>query len=215
MKTLILSYASKLEGIDIRNAAVYFRHNQVFEYVDMLNWPVQFPYKPVCRFKIARSAQSLFIYFNVNEKNVRALYSTDQEPVWEDSCVEFFCKLHEQEHYYNFEFNCIGTCLATSRKGRKQDVRPIPEQKMKSIKRFASLGNQPFDEKTGHFEWELTVEIPFEVLEIPHGSLPESLRANFYKCGDGTSVPHYLSWNHIATEKPDFHRPKFFGEIRF
>jgi hypothetical protein len=213
MKSLSLKYISKLEGIAIKDSAAYFKRNQVFEYLDMLNWPAQFPYKPLCRFKIARSSQSLFIHFIVNEKNVRALYSTDLEPVWEDSCVEFFCKLPEQKFYYNFEFNCIGTCLATKRKGRELDIQPLSEQKMKFIKRYASMGNEPFNEKTGHFEWELTVEIPFEIMEIPPGYLPGSLRANFYKCGDGTSVPHNLSWNHIATESPDFHRPEFFGEI--
>lgn len=213
MKTLIINYAAKLDNVDIEQAAIYFKRNQVYEYVDMLNWPKLFPYKPICRFKIARSSQSLFIHFNVIEKNIRALYSIDQQAVWEDSCVEFFCKQPEQEFYYNFEFNCIGTCLATKRKGREEDVQPLSEQNMKSIKRYASLGNEQFNEKTGHFEWELTVEIPFEIMEIAYGNLPETLRANFYKCGDGTSIPHYLSWNHIATETPDFHRPDFFGEI--
>jgi hypothetical protein len=52
-------------------------------------------------------------------------------------------------------------------------------------------------------------------MEIQPGNLPETLRANFYKCGDGTSVPHYLSWNQVITETPDFHRPEFFGEISF
>jgi hypothetical protein len=215
MKSLSLNYSSILEKTDIKDAAVYFKRNQVFEYMDMLNWPTMFPYKPVCRFKIARSAQSLFVHFNVIEKNVRALYSTDQQAVWEDSCVEFFCKLPEQEHYYNFEFNCIGTCLATRRKGRDLDIQPLPEHMMKTIKRYASLGREPFNEQTGHFEWELTVEISFEIMEIPQGNLPETLRANFYKCGDGTSVPHYLSWNLIQSIKPDFHLPEFFGEIIF
>jgi hypothetical protein len=213
MKSLLLKYESKLEGIAIKDSAAYFKRNQVFEYLDMLNWPAQFPYKPLCRFKIARSSQSLFVHFNVIEKNIRALYSTDQQAVWEDSCVEFFCKLPEQEHYYNFEFNCIGTCLATKRKRREEDVQPLSELKMKSIKRYASLGNEPFKEKTGHFEWELTVEIPFEMIDIQSNKFPEVLMANFYKCADGTSVPHYLSWSHIATEMPDFHRPEFFGEI--
>ena len=148
MKSLSLKYISKLEGIDIKDAAVYFKRNQVFEYVDMLNWPTLFPYKPVCNFNIACSTQSLFMHFNVNEKNIRALNSTDQEPVWEDSCMEFFYKLPEEEHYYNFEFNLIGTCLATKRKGRDLDIQPFPEQKMKSIKRYASLGNEPFSERT-------------------------------------------------------------------
>ena len=213
MKSLFINYVSALENTDINQAAEYFDCNQIFEYMDMLNWPTQFPYKPVCRFKIARSSHSLFIHFNVIEKNIRALYSTDQHSVWEDSCVEFFCKQPGLDHYFNFEFNCIGTCLATKRKGRELDVQPLSEQKMKSIKRFASLGSEPFDEKSGIFEWKLTIEIPFEVIDIQLENLPIMLCANFYKCADGTSVPHYLSWNHISTDIPDFHRPDFFGEI--
>jgi hypothetical protein len=38
---------------------------------------------------------------------------------------------------------------------------------------------------------------------------------NFYKCGDHLKVPHFLSWNPIKTEKPDFHLPAFFGKMRF
>ena len=30
---------------------------------------------------------------------------------------------------------------------------------------------------------------------------------------DKTAHPHYLSWSPIGTEKPDFHRPEFFGEL--
>ena len=41
------------------------------------------------------------------------------------------------------------------------------------------------------------------------------LKANFYKCGDKLSVPHYLSWNPVTTEKPDFHRPEYFGLLEF
>ncbi len=41
------------------------------------------------------------------------------------------------------------------------------------------------------------------------------LKANFYKCGDELQTPHFLSWNPIEIEKPDFHRPDFFGTLRF
>jgi hypothetical protein len=40
-----------------------------------------------------------------------------------------------------------------------------------------------------------------------------TLRANFYKCGDELQVPHFLSWNPIGVETPDFHRPEFFGKL--
>ena len=41
------------------------------------------------------------------------------------------------------------------------------------------------------------------------------MRANFYKCGDKTLQPHFLSWSPIHSEKPDFHRPEDFGIINF
>lgn len=84
---------------------------------------------------------------------------------------------------------------------------------MSQIKRYASLGNEPFEEKKGNFNWTLTVEIPFKLLGIDPDNLPASIKANFYKCGDETSVPHYVSWSPIEVENPDFHRPEFFGEL--
>ena len=86
---------------------------------------------------------------------------------------------------------------------------------MNLIKRFSSLGIKPFEEKTGNFEWKLTVEIPFSLIGIQTDELPTVIKANFYKCGDETAVPHFLSWNHIMTKESDFHQPKFFGELIF
>jgi hypothetical protein len=39
--------------------------------------------------------------------------------------------------------------------------------------------------------------------------------ANFYKCGDGTPEPHFVTWNPVGTENPDYHRPEFFGKVLF
>ncbi|MCK7536290.1 MAG: carbohydrate-binding family 9-like protein [Marinilabiliales bacterium] len=39
----------------------------------------------------------------------------------------------------------------------------------------------------------------------------KSFRANFYKCGDKLSNPHFVTWNPVGTEKPDYHRPEYFG----
>ena len=39
--------------------------------------------------------------------------------------------------------------------------------------------------------------------------------ANFYKCGDDTTKPHFLSWNPVKAPKPDFHRPEQFGVLNF
>ena len=43
----------------------------------------------------------------------------------------------------------------------------------------------------------------------------KTVRANFYKCGDKLQTPHFLSWNPIGLEKPNFHCPEFFGTLSF
>ncbi|MFA5695554.1 MAG: carbohydrate-binding family 9-like protein, partial [Proteiniphilum sp.] len=47
---------------------------------------------------------------------------------------------------------------------------------------------------------------------LPGESLSrQQIRANFYKCGDETAEPHYISWSPIDLPAPDFHAPQFFG----
>jgi len=29
------------------------------------------------------------------------------------------------------------------------------------------------------------------------------------------SNPHYVTWNPVGTEQPDYHRPEYFGELKF
>ena len=215
MKSLQTEHISLLNAASIEKAADILSKSNTFETIDVLNWSLAYGYKPETKFKIARSEDSLFIYFNVVENNVKAMYTADQDPVWQDSCVEFFCTLPGQNFYYNFEFNCIGTCLVTAREGRDENVRPFADDQLKQIERYASLGKKPFDEKNERTAWELCVKIPFTLIGINEKKLPEKLCANFYKCGDETTVPHYVSWSPIKTENPDFHRPEFFGEVWF
>lgn len=215
MKSVNLKYDAKLDHLKIKEVAKYFDRNGTFEYIDMLNWPTQFSYKPQCKFKIARSQNSLFIHFIVVEKSIKALFRKDQDPVWEDSCVEFFCKHPEKNTYFNFEFNCIGTCRASERTSKNADIRQLSSTEMMQINRFATLGDTTFDEQQGSYEWKLTVEIPFTIIGLVGSRVPELLLANFYKCGDATAMPHYLSWSYIATEQPDFHQPEYFGKVYF
>lgn len=214
MKTTKVEYLSELDSaVSMRQIMSVISESVGFETIDTVNWPGSYSVRPDARFNIARSSKAFFIHFVVNEKQIKAIYSEDQDPVWQDSCVEFFCQVPGSKTYFNFEFNCIGTCLATERKSRTEDVSPLSAEKMSQIKRYASLGNEPFEEKQGNFDWTLTVEIPFKLLGIDPDNLPASIKANFYKCGDETSVPHYVSWSPIEVENPDFHRPEFFGEL--
>jgi len=185
------------------------------EDVNVINWK-EFSYRPEVRFSIAWDPHHIVYKFYVHESVIRARFTEDNAPVWQDSTVEFFVSPAEDGVYYNFEINCIGTCLA--QKGRSRSPREnLQPDVIEKIRRFPSLGVAPFEEKTGDFSWDLMVMIPAEVF-VDHKveiSKDKTFRANFYKCGDGLSRPHYLSWNPIDTENPDFHRPEFFGELKF
>jgi hypothetical protein len=146
---------------------------------------------------------------------LKATFSNDQEPVYQDSCVEFFCMPVGADRYTNFEFNCIGTCSASSRKSRHEDVVPFSPIEMQTIKRYPSIGRRAFNEMEGMFEWELTVKIPFELIGIDSTNLPEKILGNFYKCADETDSMHFVTWSPVHTEKPDFHCPEYFGELYF
>ncbi len=215
MKSLIIKYLPDLNDIDTESAATILEESAQRDVIETLNWPNEYPYKPITYFNIARSKDSIFIKYSVQGSMLRAIYSNDQDPVHEDSCVEFFCMPVGADKYTNFEFNCIGTCSASSRKGRNEEVVPFTVEEMQTIKRFPTLGRRAFNEMEGMFEWELTVVIPFNLMGIDSKHLPEKMFANFYKCADGTDSMHFLSWNPIKTDKPDFHRPEFFGELIF
>jgi hypothetical protein len=215
MKKLKIPYSPQLSGKDLTDLIPVLAENGVSAMVEQVNWPQLFPYKPLTEICLLRSDESLFVRFYVRGNLLKAVYTKDQSPVHEDSCVEFFCQIPGNAYYTNFEFNCIGTCLASRRKGRNDDVQPFSEAEMQTIKRLSSIGRRAFNEMQGNFEWDLTVEIPFALIGIDKNNLPAKLHANFYKCADDTDSPHFVSWNAIATEKPDFHRPEFFGELEF
>lgn len=117
--------------------------------------------------------------------------------------------------YTNFEFNCIGTCSASSRRSRNEDIVLFSPNEMAAIQRYPSMGRRAFKEMEGMFEWELTVKIPMKLMNIDPENLPEKIRVNFYKCADDTDSMHFVSWAPIDTENPDFHRPEYFGELYF
>ncbi len=214
-KKLEIPFIPSLNNSGIEDAAAVLDDFGKKSAIDTLNWPEQYNYKPITSFKIGHSDDAVFIKYSVIGTMLKAVYTEDQSHVHEDSCVEFFCMPEGAEKYTNFEFNCIGTCSASSRKGRSEDVVPFSKEEMVEIERYPSIGNKPFTEMEGMFEWDLTVKIPMKLMGIDPENLPEKIRGNFYKCADDTESMHFVSWAPIQTENPDFHRPEFFGDLYF
>lgn len=183
--------------------------------INIVNWKT-YPYQPEVAFRIAHTDDAILLHYIVTENSVRAKYGEDNGSVWTDSCVEFFSIPAGDEIYYNLECNCIGTILLAAgpeRNNREHASKEVTKQ----VKRWASLGREPFEERIGACTWEVALLIPYAVF-FKHTikSLDGmGINCNFYKCGDELQTPHFLSWNPIHTENPDFHRPDFFGLLEF
>ncbi|MDR1880141.1 MAG: hypothetical protein LBQ78_04345 [Tannerellaceae bacterium] len=213
MKRLKVPCLVALDVLDLSSVGFLLENRAQREYIDVVNWK-QYPYKPIVVFDIARSNVNLYIRFFVKGNGLKALYTTDNSPVHKDSCVEFFMKKPGDEGYMNFEFNCLGVCDAAYRLSR--DVKqPLSQDEYQSIRRYTNVEHRAFEEKSGVYTWELIVAIPLQLMGLDPENLPEKIGGNFYKCADETTSPHFVSWNPIETEAPDFHRPDFFGEIYF
>lgn len=184
------------------------------EVIDCVNWKDQFPYKPFTAFVIAASATRLYVFFSVISKDLLAVNTQDLSPVANDSCVEFFMKLQGHEEYWNFEFNCIGTLNASHRVERSNPIRLTAEQ-LEQVERYASCGRAPINEPDGIYCWDLTVSIPLSLVGLDSSCLPDYILGNFYKCSGKSAHKHYVSWNEIDSDKPDFHRPDCFGKLWF
>ena len=183
--------------------------------IDTLNWK-EYDYKPEVSMSIAYSDQEIFLKFYIKEYYFKAEKTESNQMVCEDSCVEFFVSPEKDGIYYNIEFNGIGTCLLGTGTAREDSTRANPGI-ISKIRRLTSVGDKPVKEREGEFKWTITIAIPYEVFF--HHKVKElkgrTFRANFYKCGDMLTVPHYVTWNPVGTENPDYHQPAYFGELKF
>ncbi len=174
--------------------------------IDKINWK-DFSHTVDVKTYLGYTTKYLWLHFRVVNDIFKAVYTKDQDPVWQDSCVEFFVR--HGDIYRNFEFNSIGVCLSAFGEGRQGRI-SLDKESMAQILRFPSLSSESLPEEGTTASWNLTVAIPLELIGLEPG---DRFMANFYKCGDETAIPHYISWSEIGTDTPDFHRPEYFGQV--
>lgn len=185
--------------------------------------PESSPHHPETQCKLLYDEKNIYGIFRVDDKYVRSLHTEFQSPVYTDSCVEFFIQPKNSKGYFNFEFNCGGALLAsfvtdpTRIGGSVRECTSLTPDDNFQIKRQSSLPRTVNPEITENIVWHLEFSIPFAVLEKYAGSLRNTggqvWRANFYKCGNETSHPHWGSWAELSGL--NFHLPADFGKIHF
>lgn len=148
------------------------------------------------------------------EEDIRCECTKRDDPVYTDSCLEvFLMPVESDDRYINFEVNKNGVYLSqigTCRADRVfiktlTDLEPI-------------IGTMEITED-GKTAWGYEIIIPEKLVSELYGTdykIKEcTVKGNFYKCAELTESPHFGTFFPVNTEKPDFHRPEFFGEIQF
>ena len=216
IKTLKVNKTKIGETLNFKTISKALEKETNLQSIDLVGWK-EFPYKPKVDFRIAHTDSVMFLKFYVNENHILAKRSSTNSATHKDSCVEFFIDPIGDGNYYNFEFNCIGTThLAYGLNGYQRTFIPI-DLISDQIKVWSTLGNKTFEEKSGNFYWEMVILIPSTIFinNVNFSFSKLIANANFYKCGDETQKPHYLSWSPVKTSKPDFHSPEYFVKFIF
>lgn len=180
-------------------------------------------FRPRVRVKLQYDDDALYVIFCVEDRCVRAVTIETHGNVCRDSCVEFFFSCGDDadmpDAYFNLETNCGCAMLFHHQTAPQQDVTPIDLEHCRRIDIRSSLPRTIDPEIADDVTWTLEYRLPLEILThycaITQPQPGAVWRANFYKCASDTSNPHYLTWNSVASPRPNFHLPQYFGTLIF
>lgn len=188
------------------------------------------PHRPLVQAKMAYDAAGLYGLFRVLDRYVVCTHTGFQNRVYKDSCVEFFVRPKPDKGYLNFEMNCGGHLLCFYIADWRRNPHPkdlddefmdrtrIPTEWGSKVRIFHTMPETVAPEIAGDVEWLLAFHIPFALLEHYVGPLGnvsgQEWRANFNKCADESSHPHWGTWSPIGDEL-NLHQPNKFGVLEF
>jgi len=182
-------------------------------------------HRPVTTCRLYHGPRAIHLRFDVQDKFVRCVHKGFQSHVFKDSCVEFFVQPKPDSGYFNFETSAGGEMLLRyikdpyrDERGRVMNTRDVTAEEAGGIT-VRTLLKTPYESVNDEpINWWVELSIPIDFLQNyvgPLADLPgQSWRANFYKCGDKTPMPHFGSWAPIG-DKLEFHQPSKFGTIIF
>jgi len=189
--------------------------------IGLPHWPTQSEHIPRTETKLQYDPENLYVIFRVQDRFVRAAATEIHGEVWKDSCVEFFFAPYsaEGDSYLNLEVNCCGVPLMQHHDGPRRGTHFLDVEQCRKIELAASMQGPIGEEITEPITWTLEYRLPFEIVAAyPEFEKPAAgvcWRANFYKCADDSSHPHWVAWSPIERQQPDFHRPDYFGLLKF
>lgn len=176
---------------------------------------------PDVRVKMLYDDKFLYIIWRVEEKYAISRARSYGDKVWEDSAVEFFFSPDKNISigYFNFETNCGGTSVFRFQRAKDKDVRYFSLEDANKIVVAHTMPTLTQTEIKEVTTWTIEIAIPFSLLEkyckIKKPDKGGTWRANFYKCAEANSNPHWMTWSFIKSDRPIFHVPQYFGKLQF
>lgn len=159
--------------------------------------------------------EGLFVKMVCEEKNPKRIYKNHKDPVYKDSAMEIFLAFLEEGEvltndcmYTNFEINSNGAMLANYGVGRNN-------RKFLSDEKYEQTGVTAIVEAE---KWYIEVLFPEsylrEISDFEKIKEGKSFYCNFYKISQSSEILHFGSFSPIKTDKPNFHIPIYFEEVR-
>jgi hypothetical protein len=178
-------------------------------------------HQPRVQAKAAYDDRFLYLIWKVEDRFVLARRTEHQQAVCRDSCVEFFFTPGgdpEERGYFNLETSCAGVKLFGAHlAGGKEEKFTAAD--FASVVTANSLKGPIDPEIVKPTAWTLEYKSPLGLLEkfarIERPGPGVTWRANFYKCADDASHPHWLTWSPVTNARPSFHLPRYFGILAF
>ncbi len=148
------------------------------------------------------------------EDNIRCECKKRDDPVYTDSCLEFFiAPIDGDKRYMNFEVNPAGIYL--SEIGQARENRSLIKELTDLEPVIMPMAIDNGKEKA----WGCDILLPCEFISAVYGvdfTVKEcNMKGNFYKCADLSVSPHYGAHFPVTTAALGFHNPACFGDIIF
>ena len=200
-----------------------FTHSEAWKHIDFIELKYQYgkniSHSPRVRVKLQYDDKYIYGLFSVHDKYVWLNTTEDMQQVCFDSCVEFFVQPKDNTRYYNFEFSgnehMLLYNITNCRSGNFTEATP---EDLAGIIRRSSLPARMNPEYKNKLNWTFFFAIPIAFFVKYADPFDPALsgqtwHGNFTKCADGSSHPHWLSWQML--KQLDFHQPACFGELTF
>lgn len=177
---------------------------------------------PRTQARVMYDDQALYVIFRVEDRYVLAVAKQHDDTVCRDSCVEFFFVpgMDIAKGYFNLEMNCGGTMLFHFQIIPRKDSIALAADDLAKIQVAHTMPRRVETEITQPTTWVVEYRLPLDILpryrkDIAKPGPGVTWRANFFKCADDSSHPHWLTWSKVERPQPDFHVPECFGTLLF